>query len=316
MRALVTGSHGFAGTPLCALLRERGFEVHGLASGPAGPEEDGSYHRADLRDPAAVRAAVDAADPEIVFHLAALTGRGGEEQARLTFDVNVHGTANLCAALLDRGKRVRLVHAGSSAQYGAVPREDDPVTEDAPQRPLGVYGWTKSASEAIALAHHGRGKIEVVAARAFNHTGPGEPVHLVCSGFARQIAEIEAGAEPVIRVGNLSPERDFTDVRDIARGYLDLAEKGTPGVPTNLCSGRATRIEDVLTLLLDRSEAKIEVRADTDRARPVELRRQVGSYARAERDLGWSPRIALADSLGELLKEWRRRTLAAKESRS
>jgi len=312
MRALVTGSHGFVGTPLRALLGEKGWAVHGLGTSPREPEDGETYHTVDLLRPKEIGPVLEAVDPEVVFHLAARAGCGGDDEARRTFEVNVLGTANLFGALLEREKRVRVVHAGSSAQYGAVPPEDDPVTESAPQRPLGVYGWSKAASEAVAMSHHGRGRIEVVAARAFNHTGPGEPARLVCSSFARQIAAIEAGAEAVIHVGNLSPERDFADVRDIARGYLDLAEKGTPGSVTNLCSGRAVRIEDVLTMLLDRTEARIEVRADADRARPVELRRQAGSYAKAERDLGWAPRISLGDSLADLLVEWRVRTVAAK----
>jgi GDP-4-dehydro-6-deoxy-D-mannose reductase len=307
VRALVTGSQGFAGTQLRAVLRAAEWSVHGLDCTKARPAEGEEYHRVDLTKPRAVRTAVEAADPDVVFHLAALTGGGGEEEARRMFSVNVQGTAGLLAALLDRGRPVRLVHAGSSAQYGAVPPEDDPVTESAPQCPLGVYGWTKVASEAIAMSHHGRNGIEVIAARAFNHTGPGEPPHLVCSTLARQIAEIEAGAEPRLTVGNLSPERDFTDVRDIARGYLLLAEKGAPGTVTNLCSGRAVRIEDVLSKLLDRSETRIEVRADRERVRPVELRRQVGSYAKAEREVGWAPRVALGDSLSDLLAEWRAR---------
>jgi GDP-4-dehydro-6-deoxy-D-mannose reductase len=314
MRALVTGSHGFAGTHLRTLLREKGWTVHGLGTSPREPEDGETYHVVDLLRPKEIGPVLEAADPEVVFHLAARTGRGGDDEARRTFEVNVLGTANLFGALLERENRVRVVHAGSSAQYGAVPPEDDPVTESAPQRPLGVYGWSKAASEAVAMSHHGRSRIEVVAARAFNHTGPGEPAHLVCSSFARQIAAIEEGAEAeaVIHVGNLSPERDFADIRDIARGYLDLAEKGTPGSVTNLCSGRAVRIEDVLTMLLDRTEARIEVRADVDLARPVELRRQAGSYAKAERELGWGPRISLGDSLADLLAEWRARTVAAK----
>jgi GDP-4-dehydro-6-deoxy-D-mannose reductase len=317
MRAFVTGSHGFAGTALRALLGEKGWTVHGLGASEAEPADGEAYHRIDLAVPAAqaeLRAALDAADPEVVFHLAARTGRGGEEEARGAFAANVGGTANLFTALLDRGRAVRVVHVGSSAQYGAVPREDDPVTESAPFRPLGIYGWTKAAAEMIALAHHGRGGIEVLAARPFNHTGPGEPGHLVCSSFARQIAEIEAGAEPVLEVGNLSPERDFTDVRDLVRGYLELAEKGAPGAATNFCSGRAVRVEDVLTTLLDKARTRIEVRADPDRARPVELRRQVGSYAKAEREIGWTPRIPLGDSLVELLDEWRARTGVVKGS--
>lgn len=316
MRALITGSHGFAGTALRAELRELDWTVHGLGSSEreAGPGE--TYHAADLTNVEGLRRALAEAKPDIVFHLAARTGRGGEDAADHAFDVNVRGTMNLFDRLLERREPVRVVHVGSSAQYGLVPKVDDPVTEDAPQRPLGLYGWTKAASEAIAMSFHGRGGIEVVAARPFNHTGPGEPAHLVCAAFARQVAAIEAGAEPVIEVGNLSPERDFTDVRDIARGYVALARNGTPGTATNLCSGRAVRIEDVLTMLLDKSTTKIEVRADPDRARPVEVHRQVGSYARAERDLDWSPRIPLPDSIAEVLQEWRSRVQTAKGSQA
>ena len=179
--------------------------------------------------------------------------------------------------------------------------------ENAPQCPLGVYGWSKVASEAVALTAGGSGGLETVAVRPFNHTGPGEPEHLVVASFARQVAAIEAGAEPVIRVGNLSPIRDLTDVRDLVEGYVALAERGAPGRVYNLCSGRGTRVEELLGMLLDRTETTIEVRADPERQRRVELPKQVGSAARAEREAGWKPRVSLASSVDAVLDEWRTR---------
>lgn len=311
MKALVTGSHGFVGTHLRALLGERGWSVTGLDQRPLAPGPGESFAAVDLLDGAALTAAVAAADPDAVFHLAALPGRGDEAALQQTLDVNVRGTAHLAEALRRRGKPVRFVHVGSSAMYGAVPEEDDPVTESAPLCPLGVYGWSKVASEAVAMAYQGRGGIDVIGVRPFNHTGPGEPLHLAGAAFAKQIAEIEAGAEPVIHVGWLEAVRDFTDVRDIVRGYVALAERGTPGQVYNLCSGTGTRMRDLLGMLLDKSSVEIEVRPDPSRMRPGDLPRQVGSAARARADAGWTPAIPLADSLDALLADRRAKAAAA-----
>jgi len=307
LKVLVTGSQGFVGTHLRALLRDRGDRVVGVDQVDRGTGPGERTVVADLLAPADVRAAVEEADPDVVFHLAARAGRGDDAEARRTVDVNVRGTATLLAALADRGRPVRVLHVGSSAMYGAVPPADDPVDETAPLRPLGVYGWSKVASEAVALAHHGRRGVEVVGARPFNHTGPGEPEHLACSAFAKQVAAVEAGEGPRIDVGALDTVRDFTDVRDIVRGYVALAERGAAGGVYNLCSGTGTRMGDVLRMLLDKSGREIEVRADPSRMRAGDLPRQVGSFERARRDAGWAPAIPLAESLDELLAEWRAR---------
>jgi GDP-4-dehydro-6-deoxy-D-mannose reductase len=317
MRILVTGSHGFVGTHLRAALRGPGVEVTGAGIGSVEPGEGETCRELDLRDAAAVRALVHDTVPDVVYHLAAVAGHGAAaEAAREAVDVNVLGTRNLMDALAERGGAVRVVHMGSSAQYGAIPARCDPVDEDAPQCPLGVYGWSKTASEAVAMAYDGRAGIEVVGARPFNQTGPGEPPHLVAASFARQIAAVEAGAEPVIRVGDLSPVRDFTDVRDTVRGLLALATRGAHGRVYNLCSGRGVAIRDVLALLLDKTGVSIEVRADPARMRPVDLPRQVGDAARARRDTGWAPGIGLSTSLSDVLDEWRsRRDVPVKGSR-
>ena len=307
MRVLVTGSRGFAGSHLRAVLRERGHEVWGLDTVSGEPHPGESFRAVDLTEASSVRAAVAAADPELVFHLAGRSGAGGEEGARMAVATNVGGVGNLLAALLDRGRPVRFLHVGSSAQYGASGPAYDPVTEEAPMRPVSLYGWTKVASEALAMSHHGRSGIEVVPVRPFNHTGPGEPEHLASSGFAKQIAAAEAGGDPTIRVGNLEAVRDLADVRDIVRGYVDLAERGTPGRPVNLCSGRGVRIADVLGTLVALARTDVEVVTDPARARPADIARQVGSHALATTDVGWEPVLPLERSLGDRLDWWRER---------
>jgi GDP-4-dehydro-6-deoxy-D-mannose reductase len=306
-KALVTGSHGFAGTHLRALLHEREWSVAGLDRVNAAAATGEEFFAADLTDEAAVHRAIAAAAPDVVFHLAGVRGDGSSRALRDVLAGNVLGTVHLFAALRECGRPVRVVHVGSSAEYGAVPPEENPIAETASLRAEDAYGWSKVAAEAVALAHHGVEGIEVVATRPFNHSGPGEPPHLVASAFARQIVAVEAGAEPVIRVGNLDPVRDITDVRDIVCGYLDLAERGTPGRVYNLCSGRGTRIADLLRMLLDKSVASIEVRPDPARQRPSDVPLQVGDGGRARRDVGWAPRIPLENTLADLLADWRSR---------
>jgi GDP-4-dehydro-6-deoxy-D-mannose reductase len=305
MRALVTGGFGFSGPHLRRLLAERGWTVSTLGSTPRRAEPGENYFEADLLSKGKLREALSAADPDVVFHLAARNGRGGEDEARRTLAVNVQGTVHLFEALVERERPARVIFVGTSAQYGIGPRSSELVTEEEPLWPLGVYGWSKLAAEAVALAHHGRGKLEVLSARPFNHTGPGEPEHLVCSGFAKRIAAIEAGDKPVLAVGNLDTVRDFTDVRDLVKGFVALAERGIPGRAYNLCSGRGRCVREVLSMLLDRTRAGIEVRADPAKARAADLERQIGSYARAEAEVGWHPEISLAQSLDDLLGEWR-----------
>jgi GDP-4-dehydro-6-deoxy-D-mannose reductase len=315
MNVLITGSAGFVGTHLRAALRPLGVSVFGFGAEDCVPGAGEGYCQGNLLSAIQLREAIEEAEPDWVFHLAAVTGHGGSEAVRAAIDVNVTGTGRLMAALSERGKPVRVVHMGSSAQYGAVPEQFDPVAESAPQFPLGVYGWSKIASEAVAMAHQGRGGIDVVGARPFNQTGPGEPPHLVVAAFAQQVAAIEHGAEPVLHVGNLQAVRDFTDVRDTVRGLVELARNGKSARVYNLCSGRGVRVQDVLGMLLDKSTATIEVRADPTRARPADLAKQVGTAERARREVGWTPAIDLSTSLSDALADWRAR-IRVKESRS
>ena len=134
-------------------------------------------------------------------------------------------------------------------------------------------------------------------------------VRLATSSFAKQIAAIELGLQkPVVEVGDLKPSRDFSDVRDIVRGYWDLLERGTAGEVYNLCSGVDWSIERVLSFLLSQSTARgIEIRPDPERFRPSDVPVLRGSFEKIERAVGWRPRIPLEQTLGDLLEYWRRR---------
>ncbi|HET9888460.1 MAG TPA: NAD-dependent epimerase/dehydratase family protein, partial [bacterium] len=291
MRALVTGSHGFVGQHLRRVLHESGRTVIGLGRTPRAAPEREEYVCADLSTREDALRAARESSPDIVFHLAGDTGRFGP--ASPTLRTNVLGTMHLLEGLAARGAACRVLVIGTSAQYGRVPENENPITEATELRAEGAYGWSKSAAETLALSFHGREGLEVVAVRPFNHLGPGEPPEFVASSFARQVVEIETGGEPVLHTGNLTPIRDLTDVRDLVRGYVRLADSARGGEIYNLCSGRGVRIGDLLAMILDRSGVTAEVRPDPNRIRPGELAMQIGSAAKAERETGWRPEIPL-----------------------
>ncbi|HWN82543.1 MAG TPA: GDP-mannose 4,6-dehydratase, partial [Candidatus Udaeobacter sp.] len=283
-----------------------------------GPLPDGGplglkYHNGDVTDFGFVSRVVSAARPEQVIHLAALTfGRpaGPEDQRFLT--VNVQGTRVLLEALLAQGLRPRVLVASSSAVYGAA--QDDPITEDTPIHPQTLYAASKACQELIAQTYQYGGGLEVIVTRAFNHTGPGEHEHFAASTFARQVAAAEAGrTEPVIRVGNLSAYRDFTDVRDIVRAYCAVLERGQAGAVYNVCSGRATQISELLDILLGMAKRPLTTEIDPARLAPADVPYQRGSHERLTAATGWQPAIPLATTLADLLDYWRAREQGGRE---
>jgi GDP-4-dehydro-6-deoxy-D-mannose reductase len=313
--AVVTGGHGFVGTTLRELLAGTGWSVVSVGRAARTAPVGERYVRLDLTDADAVTELLDAVRPDVVFHLAASSPQRTPDPAVLVADA-VGATHALCAALRRTagaaggggpvrraGDRTRLVLAGSSAQYGAVPREENPVTEETRCRPVGAYGFAKVAAESTALALAADGAFELVPVRGFNHLGPGEPATTVAGAFAARVAALRAGRVERIEAMDLDAVRDFTDVRDIARGYLALAERGRPGRVYQLCSGRPTRVGEVLDGLLavaglDRS------RVDERRGGPGGIPYQVGSPARVAAEAGWRAEIPLDRSLADLFGQY------------
>lgn len=317
MRVLVTGVGGFAGPVVAAALARAGHEVHGLVrqTDPPPPRlaalglPRGALHAADVTEAEGVRRVLAAVRPEGVVHLAGVTFvPAAERDPTGTYRVNVLGLLALLGALRDVAPSTRLVAVGSADVYGAVGRDELPIDEDTPMRPVTVYGASKAAAD-IAAAQWARAyRLPVVRVRPFNHTGPGQEPTFVCSALARQVAAIEAGKqEPVLRVGNVDPVRDFSDVRDVAAGYVALLERGRAGEVYNLCSGQGVSIAEVIAILRTHARVPLRVRSDPALRRAVDVERIVGSHERATRDTGWTPRIPLDETLGALVADWRAR---------
>ncbi|MBI2080707.1 MAG: GDP-mannose 4,6-dehydratase, partial [candidate division NC10 bacterium] len=227
---------------------------------------------------------------------------------------NAGGTVSLLEAAAAAAPGARVLVIGSAEAYGEVEEDDLPLTEDRPLRPLTPYGLSKAAAEKVALFYARSRGLPVLVARAFNHTGPGQEPTFVCSDFARQIARIEAGLTgAVLRVGDLTARRDFSDVRDVVRAYDLLLEKGTPGETYNVCSGRAWSIGEILEILRGLAGTPIAVEADPTRGRSEDVPVLVGSFAKLEAATGWRPAIPLPRTLKDLLDSWR--AVVEKEAR-
>jgi GDP-4-dehydro-6-deoxy-D-mannose reductase len=308
-RVLITGITGFAGSHLAEHLMSRGDEVHGLAhEGPpfanlAAVQDRVRIHEGDITRLEDVQRALADSQAEVVVHLAGMAvPTQASKDPVAAVRVNVLGTAAVLAALEEHPK-TRLVLASSADVYGSPDRV--PVDEDAPVRPGNVYAATKVAAEALTRELAARHGAPVVILRPANQNGPRQHPGLAASAFAKQIAEAEAGlAEPVVRHGRLDSERDFLDVRDMARAYaaaFGLAESGTFNVGT----GHAVAIAEILDTLI--ALARIPVRAEVDpsRVRGGERTRIALDTTRFRQKTGWSPRIALADSLRDTLDHWR-----------
>lgn len=317
MRVLITGVTGFVGSHLAEALTRPGaeHEVWGLV------RWDSDQHAMDalganvqriegeLKDATSMVRVLQTVEPEVVFHLAAASTVAGSWSAPAeVVEVNVLGQVHLLEAMRSLSMDPMTVVASSAEAYGQVRPHELPVTEETPFRPVSPYGLSKAAQDLLAYQYHVGFGLPIVRLRAFNHTGPRRPDRFVCSSFARQIAEIEAGLRPPrLLVGDLSVVRDFTDVRDVARAYWLAATRARGGEAYNLCSGRQTTIREVLDLLLGMSEVAIEVEVDPARLRAADIPVLYGDHTELTGATGWRPRIGLETTLRDLLELWRER---------
>ncbi len=317
MRVFITGATGFAGSHLVDLLLDGGHDVLALvheATSHQGlpPHERMQPVIGDLLDPDGLATAVAQARPDVIFHLAgqAYPARSWLEPAQ-TIAVNTGGTANLLRAAAEYG-RPRVVVITSAEIYGPISADDLPLTERTRPQPRHPYGVSKLAAGELARAYWERYELPVIEARPFNHIGPRQAAGFVVPDFASQLAAIRLGqSAPVMRVGNLEPERDFTDVRDVAAAYLRLAESGRPGEPYLICSGRPVTIRGLLDTLIDLSGVDVKVVTDERRVNPSDIPCLYGSYAKIEADTGWRPSIPLRRSLADALADWEARLRSA-----
>jgi GDP-4-dehydro-6-deoxy-D-mannose reductase len=305
---LVTGAAGFGGGHLLDLLSRDTSPVVGWRRPGGAPQRDVPgvrWQEVDLLDRPAVAAALAALKPAAVYHCAGAAHAGRSwDTTESTLATNVRGTHHLIEGLREAGGDARVLIPSSAMVYAPIA---EPLTEDHPLRPNNPYGWSKLAQELVGGNNDGMPRVYI--ARPFNHMGPRQDPAFAASGFARRIADIEAGRwAPEIAVGNLEARRDLTDVRDTVRAYRAILESGAPGRPYNVCSGRAIAIGEVLDLLLARARVRIAVVVDAARYRPNDQPLVVGDPTRIHTELQWTPEIPIEQTVDDLLDYWRTRT--------
>jgi GDP-4-dehydro-6-deoxy-D-mannose reductase len=312
MKSLITGCAGFAGSHLADYLLGKGEEVVALVAINEGRaniqhiEKQLQIACGDVRDFDRMLEVLQSSRPQRIYHLAAFSSPSESfEGPDLTYQVNFTGTLNLLSAWLRVGMDCRLLFISSSEVYGHVPPEKLPMREEMELRPVNPYAGSKAAAELLALQFFQSYALPIVRVRPFNHTGPRQSSSFVCSKFARQAAEIDGGLRPpTIMAGNLHVIRDFSDVRDVVRGYRDLLEKGTPGEVYQLCSGRPVSIEAILHTVISFASRPVQISVDKSLVRDREADEVWGDYSKAKLAVGWEPRRQLADTLRDLKLYW------------
>lgn len=304
MRILIAGAAGFVGAYAIRQLAADGAEIHATKLPQEQIVQTGcTVHDLDILDAEAVRMLFDAVRPDAVLHLAAQSSVAlSWKQPQLTADINIKGTLNLLEAARRMQNPLRILLIGSGEEYGVLNPEQIPVSEDTPLHPANIYAATKAAAEQLAAVYVRAYHLPVVTVRAFNHIGPGQRETFVVPDFCKQAAEIEAGLrEPVIRTGNLSAKRDFTDVRDIVRAYSMLLRTGKAGAIYNVGSGRAVAIADILETIRNLCTVPFAVETDPAKYRPAEIPVIAADITQLQTDTGWQPEIPLNQTLRDTL---------------
>lgn len=306
MRSLITGIAGFVGPYLAKYLLNNKHKVFGIDLAKKKTEKVSSY-QIDILDRENLFSIMDEIRPNYVFHLAAQSSvKKSFKQPELTKKINVDGTKNLLNSILNAKINSTILMVSSAQIYG-LPKQI-PIIEQHPLSPSSPYAKSRLEQEKLALDYCKKHSMKIVIIRSFNHTGPGQPAEFVCSDFAKQIVEIERGLrKPLIKVGNLKAKRDFTDVRDIVKGYLLALEKGKVGECYNLCSGKAYSIEEIFRLLIKISNCKgIKIEKDPKKMRPSDMPILLGDNSKFRKQTGWKPEIQIEQTLKDIMGYWRK----------
>ena len=311
MKALIIGGGGFVGRYLAEhLLQDCGWETIVTKLPKETVEVEGcEAYNLDILDKDAVEALLVRLKPDAILHLAAQSSVAYSwKNPQLTADINIHGCLNVLDAVRSiPGYAPKILLIGSGEEYGHILPEETPIKEDNCSRPGNIYAATKACQNMLGKIYADAYGLDVMMVRAFNHIGPNQTPMFVVADFCQQAAEIEAGKrEAVMRVGNLSAKRDFTDVRDVIRAYALIMEHGKAGETYNVGSGHAVSIQQILDTIISLSKADIKVEVDPEKLRPVDVPIIEADIRKLVECTGWKREIPLERTIEETLDYWRK----------
>ncbi len=310
---LITGGTGFAGRHLIQALIEQGYtNLHTTHYTKTSlPEvvknEKVQLHELNLTDPAAVVELIKTVHPIQIYHLAAFAAVGKSfEQAEALLQNNIMLQLHLLNAVKEFAPQAKVLIIGSAEEYGRLPIElkNRKISETFPLNPVNPYAVTKVTQDLLAQAYYFSFKLQILRVRPFNHIGEGQSVDFVIPAFASQIVAVEQDKQEVMKVGNLTSIRDFTDVKDMVQAYILVMNQGEIGDVYNIGSGQGWKISQVLDMLLTHSNRKITIQVDETRLRPSDVEYFVADATKVQK-LGWHASIPLSETLERILNEWR-----------
>ncbi len=309
MRTLITGMTGMIGSHFADAVKKRNWPVIGIARNSATSRleanPDKSIHRVDILDREALADVFTDFKPELVIHMAAQAFNGiSWKTEETTHTTNFQGTVNVLRACRRITPKAKVVVACSSAEYGDIKPVDCPLKEERMLRPITPYGVTKVANENLGYQYFTNYGLNVFLPRLFIHVGTGHPPATAIQNFARQLALIKKGElKPIVNVGNLESARDFIDVRDGVNGMMLMIDKGVPGDPINICTGKAYKISDILGKLIEISGLDIEVVKDESLLRPSDEPLLLGDNSKLV-SLGWKQEYSIEQTLKDVYEDW------------
>lgn len=308
-KVLITGGEGFVGNHLINyLLNETDYEIvstYFMEGTFKDKKNRVKFTKLDIRKQEDVENLLEVQKPDYIYHLAGISFVPASfANPFLTHETNFLGTFNLYESIRKLSLDTSVLFVSTSEVYGQV--DDKIINEDKVLKPQNPYSVSKASAELLSYQYYKNYGLKIKIVRPFNHIGLGQNESFVIPNFVKQIVDIEKGLKkPIIEVGNLDAIRDFTDVKDIIRGYRLLVESGLNGEIYNLCQGQGQSIKEVLDILLSFSDKKIEIKFDEKRMRPSDNPKIIGDNGKIEKALGWKPLIDIKTILLEVYNSYK-----------
>lgn len=290
-RLLITGIESFTGNYVRELFKANGYEVHGTVLGNAQGEHT---YSCDITKADEIDAVIEKVRPDIVIHLAAITFVP-QSQSLEIYNVNLFATLHLLDALVKhKVSVVKVILPSTSNVYGNIPLKS--ISENECPQPLSHYALSKYAMEQMARNYFTQ--LPIILTRPFNYTGVGQIEKFV---IPKIVAHFSAKKE-LIELGNIDIYRDFTDVRDVARAYLTLANSSLTSNIINIASGTTYSLRNIIAMAESISGHHMEVIVNPEFVRSNEIKYLGGDNTKL-RNLDWSPTVTMEETIQWMLTD-------------
>lgn len=316
-KILITGITGFVGSHLADfLLKETDNKIYGLKR--PNSQLRNIHHildqitliDGDLIDQTSLIELIKNVKPDEIYHLGALSWvTPSWDMPSAYMQTNAIGTINLFEAMRFENSKAKVFLSCTPEEFGDVPEELIPITEETRIHPINPYAASKAAQDMVSMVYSSSYNIPIIRTRAFNHEGPRRGILGANASFAYQIARIERDMqEPTIKVGNLEATRNFTDVLDLVRAYYLAMQKGVPSELYLIGSQNIFTMKQCLETLIDLSSRSNEITYEVDpkRVRPNELKTFIGDFKKFNDLTDWKPEIPFEETMASVLNYWRK----------